>query len=110
MNDYYEKNPHDITVFFTTVLFSQPEKRKTHKSINSPLSDNKITSATTDHESNVFLGIHEGIVVVETLIMQKMLEGKHQFIYNTDSLQTGSYLCKFKTEKLSNTKKQFIMK
>ena len=39
-----------------------------------------------------------------------MLEGKHQFIYNTDSLQTGSYLCKFKTEKLSETQKIIVMK
>ena len=48
--------------------------------------------------------------LIETILEENMLKGKHLFYYNTDSLTTGSYFCKFKTEKLSETKRIIVMK
>ena len=54
-------------LFFTTLLFSQSENWEIYNSINSPLSNNKITSASTDYENNIFFGTHEGLVVFNGL-------------------------------------------
>lgn len=48
--------------------------------------------------------------LVDVILEEKMLKGKHHFYYNTDRLTTGSYLCRFKTKKLSLTKKLIVMK
>ena len=48
--------------------------------------------------------------LIEIILEENMLKGKHLFYYNTDSLTTGYYFCKFKTEKLSETKRIIVMK
>ena len=59
-------------LFFTSILFSQSENWKTYNSINSPLSNNKITSTTTDHENNIFFGTHEGLMIFDGTIWKNI--------------------------------------
>jgi ligand-binding sensor domain-containing protein len=47
---------------------------------------------------------------VRVLFSEKMLKGTHHCYNITNKLTTGSYLCKFKTEKTSDTKKIIVMK
>ncbi|MBT3417458.1 MAG: T9SS type A sorting domain-containing protein, partial [Flavobacteriales bacterium] len=47
---------------------------------------------------------------IETIIEEKMLKGKHHFYYNTNTLNGGSYFCKFKTERFSSTQRIVVVK
>ena len=47
---------------------------------------------------------------VETILKEKMLKGNHHFYYNTNTLNRGSYFCKFKTEEFTSTQRIVVMK
>lgn len=85
--------------------------KKTNKPSYFKMLDNTKMEYFLPQSSNVEIKIYNNQgELVDVILEEKMLKGKHHFYYNTEGLTIGSYLCSFKTEKLSSTKKLIVMK
>ena len=85
--------------------------KKTKKPSYFKVLDNTKIEYFLPQSSNVEIKIYNNQgELVDVVLEEKMLKGKHHFYYNTDRLTVGSYLCRFKTKKLSSTKKLIVMK